>query len=101
MYAVYYVTASMIVYPCYTFAIPLPLAFSLIVHWGPHEIIVRPKGDKNFVSEWEERRHWALSNRQRVLCASIAELECKDTLNIYPFANVFRIFLFFILASIL
>ena len=26
MCAVYYVTASMIVYPCYTFAIPLPLA---------------------------------------------------------------------------
>ena len=25
--------------------------------WGPHEIIVRPKGDKNFVSEWGERRH--------------------------------------------
>ena len=27
------------------------------------------------VSEWEERRHWALSTRQRVLCASIAERE--------------------------
>ena len=28
--------------------------------WGPHEIIVRPKGDKNFVSEWGERRHMSL-----------------------------------------
>lgn len=24
---------------------------------GPHEIIVRPKGDKNLVGEWGERRH--------------------------------------------
>ena len=27
--AVYYITASMIVYPCYTFAISLPFAYSL------------------------------------------------------------------------
>ena len=39
---------------CYYF--PSNLTYSLIVYWGPHEIIVRPKGDKNFVSEWGERR---------------------------------------------
>ena len=29
LHGVHYDTASMIVYPCYTFAIPLPLAYSL------------------------------------------------------------------------
>ena len=29
----------------------------VVIFGGPHEIIVRPKGDKNFVSEWGERRH--------------------------------------------
>ena len=47
---------------------------------GPHEIIVRPKGDKNFVSEWGERRHWALSTRQ----ASSVRLNCR-TLNLTSF----------------
>ena len=59
---------------CYNF--PSNLTYSLIVYWGPHEIIVRPKGDKNFVSEWGERRHMSPQCCCNIYCDLVAECVC-------------------------
>ena len=42
---------------------------------GPHEIIVRPKGDKNFVSEWGERRQPSPNDAGVILSDRLAERE--------------------------
>ena len=47
----------------------------VVIFGGPHEIIVRPKGDKNFVSEWGERRHKSPNDASVILCDLVAERE--------------------------
>ena len=59
---------------CYNF--PSNLTYSLIVYWGPHEIIVRPKGDKNFVSG-ESGGTCRPNVASNIHCDLVAERVCK------------------------
>ena len=54
----------------------LTLAFSKPLRFrGPHEIIVRPKGDKNFVSEWGELESFYGLNREEIQ----SRMQVKET----------------------